>query len=102
MTGTLTDQQIINLAINLGIEQQMSQKAGLMSYGQQQRLAVLRAFAQPFEWLLLDEPFSHLDPETAQNTADLIKNECSVRSANFIVTRLMSEDYLQANEEIIL
>ncbi|WP_462280020.1 ATP-binding cassette domain-containing protein [Salinivirga cyanobacteriivorans] len=102
LTGRLTDQQIESLAKTLGIEQQMSQKAGLMSYGQQQRLAILRAFAQPFEWLLLDEPFSHLDPETAQITADLIRNECSVRSANFIVTRLISEDYLQANEEIIL
>ncbi len=102
LTNTLTGTQINKLAEVLGIEQYMTQKTGLMSYGQQQRLAVLRAFAQPFEWLLLDEPFSHLDPETAQNTANLIINECNARSANFIVTRLMSEDFLKSNEVIVL
>lgn len=64
------------------------QLAGKLSLGQQQRVAIVRALCQPFEFLLLDEPFSHLDPETAKIAAHLVNNEVERQQAGLIVTAL--------------
>ncbi len=102
LTNTLSDNDIEQFAKELGIESQLQKKAGLMSYGQQQRLAIIRAFAQPFDWLLLDEPFSHLDPEIAQVAAVLIVEICKNRGAGLIVTRLTQEGFIETYEQIVL
>lgn len=47
----------------LGIDNRISALAGRMSVGQKQRVAFIRALCQPFDFLLLDEPVSHLDPD---------------------------------------
>ena len=44
----------------LGIADKLHAPARLLSLGQQQRVAAIRALAQPFDFLLLDEPISHL------------------------------------------
>jgi len=59
-----------------------------LSLGQQQRVAIVRALCQPFDFLLLDEPFSHLDRETAIAAAQLITNEVDSQNAGMIVTAL--------------
>ena len=40
---------------------QISKLAKTCSYGEQQRIAIIRSLMQPFDFLLLDEPFSNLD-----------------------------------------
>ena len=52
---------INEMADKLGITNKLSQKAGTCSYGEQQRIAIIRALQQPFNFIILDEPFSHLD-----------------------------------------
>jgi ABC-type lipoprotein export system ATPase subunit len=76
------------MAEALGIKHIMNQKAGICSYGEQQRVAIIRALMQPFEWLIMDEPFSHLDIANTEKAAALIASECSVRRAGFILTDL--------------
>ena len=49
----------------LGIADKKRRPASQMSFGQRQRLALIRALCQPLDLLLLDEPFSHLDVENA-------------------------------------
>src|SRR6185295_14901973 len=56
-----TEEEIIQLAAKLGIDHKLKSKCGNLSLGQQQRVAIIRSLCQPFEFLLLDEPFSHLD-----------------------------------------
>jgi ABC-type lipoprotein export system ATPase subunit len=102
LTGYLSESDILLFAEKLAIADQLHKKAGLMSFGQQQRLALIRALAQPFSWLLLDEPFSHIDRETAHEAAKLITSTCKERGAGCIVTRLGSESYISANYQIIL
>ena len=59
-----------------------------LSLGQKQRVAIIRALCQPFEFLLMDEPFSHLDRENTAKAAVLIAEECTKRNAGFILTDL--------------
>ncbi len=59
-----------------------------LSFGQQQRVAILRALVQPFDLLLLDEPFSHLDEENSEKALSLISSETQKRSAGILLTTL--------------
>jgi len=59
-----------------------------LSLGQKQRVAILRALCQPFEFLLLDEPYSHLDKENILIISDIIIQEIEKRNAGLIMTSL--------------
>jgi putative ABC transport system ATP-binding protein len=47
-------EKIDEMAARLGITSILNQKASLCSYGEQQRIAIIRALVQPFEFLLMD------------------------------------------------
>lgn len=63
-----------------------------LSLGQRQRVAAVRALCQPFEFLLMDEPFSHLDHETAQQVAAMILREVEAQGASLLLTSLDPTD----------
>ena len=69
---TLTHQEIVSLFEELGIGDKLSSRINRMSYGQQQRVALGRALAQPIDFLLLDEPISHLDDRNSDIMRDII------------------------------
>lgn len=79
---------IDSMALALGVSHVLQQKAGLCSYGEQQRIAIIRALIQPFSWLIMDEPFSHLDKANIQKAAALIASECRKRKAGLLITDL--------------
>lgn len=72
----------------LGIPEKMNEKIGLMSFGQQQRVAMMRALTQPFDVLLADEPISHLDEQNAKTMAGIMMEEASRQGACVIVTSI--------------
>ena len=76
------------MAETLGVSHILDQAAGLCSYGEQQRLAIIRALMQPFSWLIMDEPFSHLDIANTRKAATLIETECRKRKAGLLITDL--------------
>ena len=84
---------IDQMADRLGITSILDQRAGICSYGEQQRIAIIRALVKPFEWLLMDEPFSHLDNANTEKAVALISDECKKRNAGFLLTDL-DEDKL--------
>ena len=56
-----------NLAhLNLGLENRLSDRMGLLSGGQRQAVSLLMASLQPSRMLLLDEHTAALDPKTAE------------------------------------
>ena len=57
-----------------------------LSVGQQQRVAIVRALCQPFDFLLIDEPVSHLDQRNNSIVASLIKEEAETNGASIIAT----------------
>ena len=86
-------QKIAEMAQRLGIETKLNQMAKTCSYGEQQRIAIIRALMQPFDWLIMDEPFSHLDKNNIEKAVALINAECKKRNAGFILTDLEDDDH---------
>ncbi len=72
----------------LGIADKLSSKVGRMSFGQQQRVALMRALVQPFDFLLADEPISHLDERNADIMAALVRQEADAQGASVITTSI--------------
>lgn len=70
----------------LGIADRMNFPAGKMSVGQQQRVAIIRTLCQPFDFLLLDEPVSHLDADANAAVATLVEQTASQLGAGVIAT----------------
>ncbi len=93
---------IETMAERLGVTHVLHQQAALCSYGEQQRIAIIRALIQPFTWLLMDEPFSHLDKENTAKAAALIAEECTKRKAGFVLTDLDDDDHLAYTRKIAL
>lgn len=81
-------EKIKDFAERLGIGNKLQSKARICSYGEQQRVAIIRALLQPFDFLLLDEPFSHLDNENAQKAMELMMEESNERNASIIFADL--------------
>ncbi len=84
---------IEEMAAQLGVSHILQQQAGLCSYGEQQRIAIIRALMQPFEWLIMDEPFSHLDKANTTKAVALIDSECRKRKAGLIITDLDEDNH---------
>lgn len=91
------DNSILEMADKLGIANKMDQLAGTCSYGEQQRIAIIRALQQPFEFIVLDEPFSHLDEANSRKAMKLIDEEVQKRNAGIILADLSEVAFFKAD-----
>jgi putative ABC transport system ATP-binding protein len=57
---------------------------------------------QPFKWLIMDEPFSHLDKDNTRKAAALIAEECKKRNAGFLLTELDVDDHFDYTRQLSL
>lgn len=81
-------EKIVEMAERLGIGSKLSSLAKTCSYGEQQRVAIIRSLLQPFAFLLLDEPFSHLDNRNSEIAMELMLEEAKARNAAIIFADL--------------
>lgn len=72
----------------LGIAEHKDRPIGKMSFGQQQRVALVRSLMQPFDFLIVDEPISHLDDNNAEIMAEIISRHVEKSGAGVIVTSI--------------
>lgn len=86
LTGYASDKMIMHWLERLGIASRRDYAAGRMSIGQQQRVAIIRSICQPFDFIMLDEPVSHLDEENNRIAAELITEEAARQGAGIIST----------------
>ena len=88
LTNTVPAHEVESWIARLGLSHRRDALASTLSYGERQRTAVLRALLQPFKWLLMDEPFSHLDEENTGLAAALIDEVVGRSKAGFIYADL--------------
>ena len=86
LTGYKTHREILNLFETAGIADKANERTDTLSFGQQQRVAFIRSLCQPFDFLLLDEPVSHLDEANAEVLASLLNEEAVRQEAGILVT----------------
>lgn len=66
----------------------INKSVGTLSFGEQQRVAIIRSVVQPFDFLLMDEPFSHIDRQNTGIALEIITEACQNRGASLILTSL--------------
>ncbi|MCD8073189.1 MAG: ATP-binding cassette domain-containing protein [Alistipes sp.] len=87
-TGHKTQKQIRQMMEHLGIGGKADSPARILSAGQQQRAAFVRALCQPFDFIVLDEPVSHLDDQNSAHMRDLLTEEARAQGAGIIITSI--------------
>jgi len=97
-----SSQIIEEMARRLGIDSKLDQLSKTCSYGEQQRIAIIRSLMQPFDFLLLDEPYSHLDEANRKKAMELIYEECERRNAAMVFADLKPIDFLKGEKELLL
>jgi len=102
LTKTYNEEHIRGLLDFLGLTDKWNQHCGLLSMGQQQRVAIVRALCQPYEWLLMDEPFSHLDEENAQRCLKLITDRTDELKGGFVLTTLGDDHGIHYDQTLML
>jgi len=102
LTGFKKKKEIKYWFEELGIADKMNVLVGKMSFGQQQRVALIRALCQPFDFLFLDEPVSHLDEVNARNMARVLTEEASRQGAGVIVTSIGKHLELDYTKKLML
>lgn len=92
LTNYFNASEIERLLGLLGLADKKDQITANLSYGQRQRLSFLCALCQPFKWLIMDEPFSHLDTLNIKIIHSILVEELKQRNANMILLSL-EQDY---------
>ena len=86
ITECVDEKRIDDWLSMMGLEERRDFPVGKMSVGQQQRVAIIRAICQPFDFILLDEPVSHLDERNNRLAAGLIEDVARENGAAIIST----------------
>lgn len=86
LTFCKTTEEIEKMLRMLGISEKKDSPVSKLSIGQQQRVAIIRTLCQPFDFIFLDEPVSHLDKTNNEIVARMIEKEAGERGAGIIAT----------------
>ncbi len=90
------------MAKRLGMDDKLDRPVNTLSQGERQRIAILRAMCQPFDWLLLDEPFSHLDEANIGFARALMLERVEEEKAGFLLAGLGFDYGFQTDKAINL
>ena len=86
LTGFKSIDMIKQLFVDMGIADKVDSPVAKLSIGQQQRVAIIRTLCQPCDFIILDEPVSHLDDENNRIVASIILDEAKQQGAGVIAT----------------
>lgn len=97
------ERELHALLVQIGLADRMTALPAQLSGGQQQRVALARALAAQPAILLLDEPFSALDPETRSSLRRDVRRLASARNATLVtVTHDLADAAALADRALLL
>ncbi|MCF8449703.1 MAG: ATP-binding cassette domain-containing protein [Taibaiella sp.] len=102
LNNTVNADQAVKWLERLGMGNKLQAEAATLSYGEQQRVAIVRALVQPFCWLLMDEPFSHLDNANRSLATELISEVLKERNAGMILADLDSNNHFRYTQKLMM
>lgn len=88
LTDFHSQKQIEEWFERLGIADKKDSKVGRLSFGQQQRVALIRSLCQPFDFFFADEPISHLDERNSEILGEILMSEAQRQGAGVIITSI--------------
>src|SRR5258707_5330075 len=100
--GINSDQPLLEAMRRVGLDPELSRRVGQYSQGMRQRLSLARAIFHSPRLLLLDEPFSNVDPESALQIAKLLAAMRSTGNTILLVTHQVGLLANLADEFILL
>lgn len=101
--STQQQAQIVEIAEKMGIAELLKRRADQLSGGQKQRVALARTLLRDKPILLLDEPFSALDPKRRSELQTLVANLCEERNLTLLmVTHQFNESRALFHRRILL
>lgn len=102
LTNHKKKKEIITLFATMGIADKINERAAKLSFGQQQRVAFIRSLCQPFDFIFLDEPISHLDDANSEIMSRMLMEEAESQGAGIIVTSIGKHLELEYDEMLQL
>lgn len=84
--------KLLAIAGQMGIESMLDRLPGELSGGQRQRAALARCLVRAQPILLLDEPFSALDPALRQEMLQLVDDVCQRQNLTLLMVSHSVED----------
>jgi ABC-type lipoprotein export system ATPase subunit len=102
LTNSVTQREAKEWMDRLGLKDKKNSMGNTLSYGEQQRVAIIRALLQPFKWLLMDEPFSHLDHANTAKAIALILEVVKKHHAGMILADLDENNYFPYTQTLLL
>lgn len=102
LTHFKSRKEITDMLEALGLGERIEWPAGRLSVGQQQRVAIVRSLCQPMDFLLIDEPVSHLDADNNLIAARMIAAEAERQGASVIATSVGNPLTMEYNYRLAL
>lgn len=102
LTNTISEEEAGEWMKRLGIGDKKNALAKTLSYGEQQRLSIIRSLLQPFSFLLMDEPFSHLDQRNTSIAAALILEIVQRNNAGLLLADLDENTFFPYHKTLSL
>jgi len=84
--GMSSDQPLLEAMKRVGLDPMLDRRIGQYSQGMRQRLSLARAIFHEPRLLLLDEPFSNVDPDSALQIAKLLADMRTSGTTILLVT----------------
>ncbi|QLB15511.1 thiamine ABC transporter, ATP-binding protein [Mannheimia granulomatis] len=84
--------EIKNIASQMGIADYLNRRADQLSGGQKQRVALARTLLRDKPILLLDEPFSALDPKRREELQHIVQEICQSRQLTLLMVTHQLEE----------
>jgi heme ABC exporter ATP-binding subunit CcmA len=100
--GVSSDAALTAAMQRVGLDPTLARRVGQYSQGMRQRLSLARAIFHSPRLILLDEPFSNVDPESAAQIAKLLADMRSSGNTILLVTHQLGLLAEMADEFIIL
>lgn len=102
ITNHKSEQEIVAMMNMLGIGEKVNSLVAKLSIGQQQRVAIVRTLCQPCDFILLDEPVSHLDDQNNAIVAQMVMAEAAQQGAGVISTSVGNNVKISVDKEFKL